>query len=116
MRTRRAFSRGRDVLRLRAFRSLLSLRKIRGYSKKECSQSNCSWFDSSVSLQACVNTKDQLGRQSIHLAAQSGCITSLEYLITHHDADVNVLTEKAKRAPLHLAAKVSCMCTMESVL
>jgi len=59
-----------------------------------------------LSLQASISAKDQLGRQAIHLAAQAGCNTSLDYLITHHNMDVNVSTGKSKMTPLHLAAKV----------
>ena len=61
----------------------------------------------SLSVQACVNSKDQLGRQAIHLASLAGCNTSLDYLIKNVDADVNVRTEGSKMTPLHLAAKVS---------
>ena len=57
-------------------------------------------------FQASVNATDQLGRQAIHLAAQAGCISSLEYLITYHGVDVNVCTGKSQMIPLHLAAKV----------
>ena len=57
-------------------------------------------------FQASVNATDQLGRQAIHLAAQAGCISSLEYLITYHGVDVNVCTGKSQMIPIHLAAKV----------
>ena len=57
-------------------------------------------------FQASVNATDQLGRQAIHLAAQAGCISSLEYLITYHGVDANVCTGKSQMIPLHLAAKV----------
>ena len=57
-------------------------------------------------FQASVNATDQLGRQTIHLAAQAGCISSVEYLITYHGVDVNVCTGKSQMIPLHLAAKV----------
>lgn len=53
-----------------------------------------------------MNATDQLGRQAIHLAAQAGCISSVEYLITYHGVDVNVCTGKSQMIPLHLAAKV----------
>lgn len=53
-----------------------------------------------------MTAKDQLGRQAIHLAAQTGCIKSLNYLITKYAVDVNVSTGKSRKTPLHLAAKV----------
>ncbi|KAJ7370008.1 Ankyrin repeat domain-containing protein 16 [Desmophyllum pertusum] len=48
---------------------------------------------------ASITTKDQLGRQGIHLAAQAGCNKSLDYIITQHGADVNVCTESQKWQP-----------------
>ena len=57
-------------------------------------------------FQASVNATDQLGRQAIHLAAQAGCISSIEYLVTYHGVNVNVCTGKSQMIPLHLAAKV----------
>lgn len=57
-------------------------------------------------VQASITAKDQLGRQAIHLASQAGCIKSLNFLITKYAVDVNVFTEKSRKTPLHLAAKV----------
>lgn len=51
-------------------------------------------------------TRDKLGRQAVHLAAQAGCQESLEYLFTHHQIDPSISTEGSGMAPLHLAAKV----------
>ena len=63
-----------------------------------------------------MNATDQLGRQAIHLAAQAGFISSVEYLITYHDVDVNVCTGKSQMIPLHLAAKVHVWCFLKSLI
>jgi len=65
---------------------------------------------------ASITAKDQLGREAIHLAAQAGCNTSLDYLITHHNMDVNVSTGKSKMTPLHLAAKEGHATTVQLLL
>ncbi|XP_022801531.1 ankyrin repeat domain-containing protein 16-like [Stylophora pistillata] len=65
---------------------------------------------------AAITAKDQLGRQAIHLAAQTGCIKSLNYLITKYAVDVNVSTGKSRKTPLHLAAKEGYSQTVQFLL
>ncbi|XP_077868333.1 ankyrin repeat domain-containing protein 16-like [Saccoglossus kowalevskii] len=52
-----------------------------------------------------VHKGDILGRQAIHLASQSGCVTSLNFLINNCNVSVNIQTIIGCLSPLHLAAK-----------
>ncbi len=47
-----------------------------------------------------------MGRQPIHLAAQVGCESSVQFLIDQQGVDVNIQSSRSGVTPLHVAAKV----------
>ena len=51
---------------------------------------------------------DRLGYQLLHVAAQSGHLVSVMYLLKNFEVDVNAVSNK-NVTPLHLAAKVTFM-------
>ncbi len=57
--------------------------------------------------QASVSAEDNLGRQALHLAAQSGSEESVIFLVEKLNADVNVISSVSGVTPLHVAAKAS---------
>ena len=50
---------------------------------------------------------DSLGRQAIHLAAQTGSHVSVRHLVNTYQVDVNVKSTVSGVTPLHVASKVS---------
>ncbi|KAK3731205.1 hypothetical protein QZH41_017738, partial [Actinostola sp. cb2023] len=56
-------------------------------------------------LHASIHQFDKLGHHSIHLVAQTGCIESLNYLISQHNVDPQKKSEGRAMTPLHFAAK-----------
>ena len=49
---------------------------------------------------------DKLGRQCIHISAQSGHLTSLKYMVNEQKIDINDAADHSGMTPLHIAAKV----------
>ena len=49
---------------------------------------------------------DKLGRQCVHISAQSGCLLSLKFLHDKANVDVHNSTDYSKMTALHIAAKV----------
>ena len=57
-------------------------------------------------IQACVATEDNMGRQALHLSAQAGCEKSVRYLIEVMNVNVNVQSSLSGVTALHVSAKV----------
>ena len=57
-------------------------------------------------MQDYIHERDCLGRHSIHLAAQSGQLVSIDYMLNSFEIDVNMKTDTNGMTPLHFAAKV----------
>jgi len=57
--------------------------------------------------QADLRSCDNVGRRSLHLAAQANSISSISYLVSECSVDVNERTAITDDTSLHVAAKVS---------
>ncbi|CAH1403231.1 unnamed protein product [Nezara viridula] len=75
-------------------RSALHLAGERGYLEV---------CDSLLSHKAFINSKSRVGRTALHLAAMMGYANLCKFLVTDHNAVIDILTLK-KQTPLHLAA------------
>ena len=53
-----------------------------------------------------MNTVDNAGMQCIHLAAQAGCLESINFLIGKCNISVDQASCESRVTPLHVAAKV----------
>ena len=58
-------------------------------------------------MQASLTVTDNMGRQSLHLAAQAGSLKTMAYLLDQPEVNVNKPTSKSGVTPLHLACKAS---------
>ncbi|XP_024086080.1 serine/threonine-protein phosphatase 6 regulatory ankyrin repeat subunit B isoform X2 [Cimex lectularius] len=59
--------------------------------------------DALLTHKAFINSKSRVGRTALHLAAMNGFANLCKFLVTDHNAVIDVLTLK-KQTPLHLAA------------
>ncbi len=62
-------------------------------------------------LQCDINLVDNMGRHSLHLAAQAGCHPSVTHLIQTLGVNVNLQSPQSQVTAMHLAAKV-IMCVI----
>ena len=59
-----------------------------------------------VKQKARLDTENNMGRQAIHQAAQTGNVEAIKYLILEHGVNVNVKSAGTSQVtPLHMAAK-----------
>ena len=63
-------------------------------------------FLKTLSMQDNIHERDCLGRHSLHLAAQSGQIVSIDFMLKNYEVDLNMKTDTNGMTPLHFAAKV----------
>uniref|UniRef100_T1H944 Ion transport domain-containing protein n=1 Tax=Rhodnius prolixus TaxID=13249 RepID=T1H944_RHOPR len=75
-------------------RSALHLAAERGYLEV---------CDALLTHKAFINSKSRVGRTALHLAAMKGFANLCKFLVTDHNAVIEVLTLR-KQTPLHLAA------------
>ena len=59
--------------------------------------------------QANLQSRDNVGRTSLHLAAQADSISSISYLLLECGVDVNERTTYTDDTSLHVAAKVNVL-------
>ncbi|BES94180.1 Ion channel nompc [Nesidiocoris tenuis] len=75
-------------------RSALHLAAERGYLEV---------CDALLTHKAFINSKSRVGRTALHLAAMNGFASLCKFLVSEHNAVIDVLTLR-KQTPLHLAA------------